>query len=101
MKFAKTLFAAAAIAAIASVPARADGLSGGSSSGDHGSSSSSGGDHGHMSTSSSGSDGHGPTSSSSSGGTSIPEPSDAILLLMGATGIVIGRKLHARARRRP
>jgi len=32
--------------------------------------------------------------------TSVPEPSDAILLLMGAAGVVVGRKLHARAQRK-
>ncbi len=49
----------------------------------------------------------GPPSSSSSGGahdpggpTSVPEPADAVLLLMGVTGVVIGRKLHARAQRK-
>lgn len=42
-----------------------------------------------------------PEGGSSSGGpTSVPEPSDAILLLMGATGVVIGRRLHARAERK-
>lgn len=50
----------------------------------------------------------GPPSGSSSGGprdpgtppTSVPEPADAVLLLMGVTGVVIGRKLHARAQRK-
>ncbi|WP_019832020.1 hypothetical protein [Sphingomonas sp. PR090111-T3T-6A] len=49
----------------------------------------------------------GPPPSSSSGGshdpggpTSVPEPADAVLLLMGVTGVVIGRKLHARAQRK-
>ncbi len=45
-----------------------------------------------------------PEGGSSSGGskdpTSVPEPSDAVLLLMGATGVVIGRRLHARAAQR-
>ncbi len=45
-----------------------------------------------------------PEGGSSSGGskdpTPVPEPSDAILLLMGATGVVIGRRLHARAQRK-
>jgi hypothetical protein len=48
-----------------------------------------------------------PEGGSSSGGTkdpgtptSVPEPSDAILLLMGATGVVLGRRLHARAQRK-
>jgi hypothetical protein len=95
MKFAHALLAAAAITAIASVPAYADG----SYHRGHPSASSSGGDHGHPATSSSGGDGHS-SSSSSSGGTSIPEPSDAILLLMGAAGVVIGRRLHARAKRK-
>jgi hypothetical protein len=75
MKLARALFAAAAFAAIASAPAQADG----GSKGKHDT----------------------PSSSSTSGGTSIPEPSDAILLLMGAAGVVIGRKLHARAKRKP
>ena len=57
MKLARAFFAAAAFAAVASAPAQADGGSGGK----HDTSS----------------------SSSTSGGTSIPEPSDAILLLMG------------------
>ena len=52
---------------------------------------------------------HGDGNNSSSGGnngssgggdpTPVPEPSDAILLLMGATGVVIGRQLHARVQR--
>lgn len=49
----------------------------------------------------------GPPPSSSSGGshdpggpTSVPEPADAVLLLMGVTGVVIGRKLHARTQRK-
>lgn len=75
MKLARAFFAAAAFAAIASAPAHADGGIGGK----HDTSS----------------------SSSTSSGTSIPEPSDAILLLMGAAGVVIGRKLHARAKRNP
>ncbi len=31
--------------------------------------------------------------------TSVPEPGDAVLVLMGAAGVIVGRKLHARARR--
>jgi len=38
-------------------------------------------------------------SSTSDGATSVPEPSDAVLLLMGAAGVVVGRRLHARKRR--
>lgn len=45
-----------------------------------------------------------PEGGSSSGGsgdpTPVPEPSDAALLLLGATGVVIGRRLHARAQRK-
>jgi hypothetical protein len=29
--------------------------------------------------------------------TSVPEPTDAVLLLMGAAGVVIGRRLQVRA----
>ncbi len=36
-----------------------------------------------------------PTPSSSGGATSVPEPTDAVLLLMGAAGVIIGRRLHA------
>ncbi len=32
--------------------------------------------------------------------TPVPEPSDAALLLLGAAGVVIGRRLHARAQRK-
>ncbi len=78
MKFAPILFTAAAAATISVAPAHAGGWWGGRSGG-------------HSS-----SGGHG----SSGGATPVPEPSDAILLLMGAAGVVIGRKLHARAKRR-
>ena len=35
-------------------------------------------------------------STSSGGATSVPEPTDAVLLLMGVAGVVVGRRLHAR-----
>ncbi|HLZ78411.1 MAG TPA: PEP-CTERM sorting domain-containing protein [Sphingomonas sp.] len=77
MKLARTLFAATALAAATLFVAPA--------SADHG----------------------GASSGGSSGGskdpetpTSVPEPSDAALLLLGATGLVIGRRLHARAQRK-
>ena len=76
MKLSHILFAAASIAAISITPARA-----GFFGGDHGGS-------------------HHSESSTSGGATSVPEPSDAILLLMGAAGVVIGRRLHARAKRK-
>ena len=79
MQFAHALFAAAALAAIVPAPAQAG--------------------HHHGAPSSSG-DSTASAGPASSGGTSIPEPSDAILVLMGAAGVVIGRKLHARARRK-
>ncbi len=76
MKLAQTLFAATALAAAA--------LSVAPASADHW--------------------GRPPEGGSSSGGskdpTSVPEPADAVLLLMGATGVVIGRSLHARAQRK-
>jgi len=82
MKVAHTLFAVATAAILAAAPAYAT----------------FGGHDGH--------DGP-PSSSSSSGGTrdpggptSVPEPTDAVLLLMGVAGVVIGRKLHARAQRK-
>lgn len=43
---------------------------------------------------------HGPPPKDPTPPTSVPEPSDAVLLLMGATGVVIGRRLHARAQRK-
>jgi hypothetical protein len=44
--------------------------------------------------------GHPPVGGSSTGGaTSVPEPTDAVLLLMGAAGVVIGRRLHARKKK--
>lgn len=75
MKRAHTLFAATALilATFAVAPATA-GHWGGSSSGG---SSSGGGDP-----------------------TPVPEPTDAALLLLGAAGVVIGRRLHARAKRK-
>ena len=76
MKLSHILFAAASIAAISITPAQAGFF---------------GGDHG---------DSHHSESSTSGGATSVPEPSDAILLLMGAAGVVIGRRLHARAKRK-
>jgi hypothetical protein len=39
-------------------------------------------------------------SASSGGATSVPEPADAVLLLMGAAGVVIGRRLHANAKKK-
>ncbi len=33
------------------------------------------------------------------GATSVPEPTDAVLLLIGAAGVIIGRRLHARKKR--
>lgn len=78
MQPAYALFAAAALAAIVPAPAQA---------GQHGPSGASG-----SAAASAG--------STPSGGTSIREPSDAVLVLMGAAGVVIGRKLHARARRK-
>ncbi|HET8613785.1 MAG TPA: PEP-CTERM sorting domain-containing protein [Sphingomonas sp.] len=39
-----------------------------------------------------------PAPSSSGGATSVPEPTDAVLFLLGAAGIVIGRKLQSRKR---
>ncbi len=77
MKLAQTLFAASALAAatLFVAPASADSWSP-PSHGDGGSPKDPGGP------------------------TSVPEPSDAILLLMGATGVVIGRRLHARAQRK-
>ncbi len=60
-------------------------------------------DHGDGNNSSSGGNNgsSGGNNGSSGGGdpTPVPEPSDAILLLMGATGVVIGRQLHARVQR--
>jgi hypothetical protein len=32
--------------------------------------------------------------------TSVPEPTDALLLLLGAAGVAIGRRMHARRDRR-
>jgi hypothetical protein len=81
MKLAYSLLIAGAAAALSFAPADAHG-------GGHGSSSSGG----HNTSSSS--------SSSSGGATSVPEPSDAVLLPMGVAGVVIGRKLHARKLRR-
>jgi hypothetical protein len=40
-----------------------------------------------------------PSTSSSGGATPVPEPTDAVLVLMGAAGVVIGRRFHARAKR--
>jgi hypothetical protein len=80
MKLAYSVIVAGAACALAFAPAYAHGGAHGSSGG----------------RSSPG----GPTPPAASGGaTSVPEPSDAVLLLMGAAGVVIGRKLHARKRR--
>jgi hypothetical protein len=88
MKLSHILFAAASIAAISITPAHA-----GFFGGDHG------GSH-HSGSSTSGGMPSSPSPSTSGGATSVPEPSDAILLLMGAAGVVIGRRLHARAKRK-
>jgi hypothetical protein len=37
-----------------------------------------------------------PSAPPASSPTNVPEPTDAVLLLMGAAGVVIGRRLHAR-----
>jgi hypothetical protein len=48
--------------------------------------------------------GHGGRGGGSRGGggnpTSVPEPTDAVLLLMGAVGVVVGRRMHARAQKK-
>lgn len=95
MKLAKTLFIIGA-ATLLTAPAAAGVIFGSLFGNDRG--------HGHPGSSSSGgmpsSSGGMPSSSSSGGATSVPEPGDAVLLLMGAAGVIIGRKLHARAKRR-
>ena len=110
MKLGYSLLAAGAATVLAFAPAYAGGShtwgsstsggwssSGGSTSGGW---SSSGGSTSGGSTSGGSTSGGSTSGGSTSGGaTSVPEPSDAVLLLMGAAGVVVGRKLHARKRR--
>ena len=41
-----------------------------------------------------------PALADAGGATSVPEPTDALLLLLGAAGVAIGRRMHARRDRR-
>ena len=105
MKLGYSLLAAGAATVLAFAPAYAGGSHTWGSSTSGGWSSSGGSTSGGWSSSggstSGGSTSGGSTSggSTSGGATSVPEPSDAVLLLMGAAGVVVGRKLHARKRR--
>jgi hypothetical protein len=76
MKFSSSMLTLAAVAAIAAA-APASAQSGGHNPGRGGGGRGNGGDP-----------------------TSVPEPTDAVLLLMGAVGVVVGRRMHARAQKK-